>query len=101
MYRLFRRFPIVAGLRIKWDHTKPPGQRVISIHTIKNASPNGDDSEDEYENPEELVQFLEQEDGTRVEVRQRNAILGEEVKRGDTSRIFRLASLIYFDAEQY
>lgn len=87
-----RRFPIVAGLRIKWDHTKPPGQRVVSIHTIKNASPNGDDPEDEYENPEELVQFLEQEDGTRVEVRQRNAILGEEVKKDDTSRIFRLVS---------
>jgi hypothetical protein len=90
---LIRRFPVVAGLRIKWDHTKPPGQRVVSVHLIKNAAPNGDDPEDEYENPEDLVKFFEQEDGTRVEVRQRNAILGEEVKRDDTSRTYRLVSL--------
>lgn len=86
------RFPIVAGLRVKWDHTKPPGQRVISVHSVANAAPNGDDPEDEYENAEDLVRFFDQEDGTRVEVRQRSAILREEIKKDDTSRIYRLVS---------
>lgn len=86
------RFPVIAGLRVKWDHCKPPGSRVISVHSVVNAAPNGDDPEDEYENPEDLVRFFEQEDGTRVEVRQRTAILGEEIKRDDTSRMYRLVS---------
>lgn len=38
------------------------------------------------------MRFFEQEDGTRVEVRQRTAILGEEIKRDDTSRMYRLVS---------
>ncbi|KAJ9115326.1 hypothetical protein QFC24_007035 [Naganishia onofrii] len=94
------RFPVIAGLRVKWDHTKPPGQRLISVHLVKSPAPNGDDPEDEYENPEDLVKFFEQEDGTRVEVRQRVAVLGEEIKRDDTGRIYRVITRNYM-AEGY
>ncbi|KAJ9106431.1 hypothetical protein QFC21_001577 [Naganishia friedmannii] len=94
------RFPVIAGLRVKWDHTKSPGQRIASVHLVKSAAPNGDDPEDEYENPEDLVKFFEQEDGTRVEVRQRAAALGEEIKRDDTSRTYRVITRNYM-AEGY
>jgi hypothetical protein len=46
---------------------------------------------DEIEHPGDMVNFVEQEDGTRVEVNQRPVELGEEVKR-DGSRIYRVVS---------
>jgi hypothetical protein len=36
-----RRFPIVAGLAVEWDHTAPPYQRVRSIHLTKRPDREG------------------------------------------------------------
>ena len=44
------------------------------------------------DNPEDMVDFVEQEDGTRVEVKQRKVDVGAEVKR-DSSRLYRIVSL--------
>lgn len=93
-----RRFPIVAGLAVQWDHTLPPNQRIKSIHLIKN--PVGDEDTDEIEHPGDMVNFVEQEDGTRVEVNQRGVDLGDEVKR-DGSRVYRVVSLFYRAVEWY
>ena len=36
-----RRFPIVAGLAVEWDHSAPPYQRVKSIHLAKRPDREG------------------------------------------------------------
>lgn len=40
------RFPIVSGLRVEWNSTKPPGERVVGIWTL-----GGDDQEAGVEEP--------------------------------------------------
>ncbi|WWD20985.1 hypothetical protein CI109_105465 [Kwoniella shandongensis] len=90
------RFPIVAGLVVKWDHTKPPGSRVLSIH--QSVPPRKD--EDEVEDPDDLVDFKEQEDGTRIEVKQRKLELGDEIKREEGGKIYRVITREYM-AEGY
>ena len=45
-----RRFPIVAGLRVVWDHRKPPNQRVESIHLV---DPGNDDDDDDDEDEDD------------------------------------------------
>jgi 5'-nucleotidase len=76
-------------MAVQWDHTLPPNKRIKSIHLVKN--PIGDEDEDEIEHPGEMVNFVEQEDGTKVEVNQRAVELGDEIKR-DGSRIYRVVS---------
>ncbi|WVQ75350.1 hypothetical protein IAR50_004969 [Cryptococcus sp. DSM 104548] len=71
------RFPIVSGLAVKWDHKRPPNNRVISIHQLVQPTRT---TEDDWEDPEDMVDFREQEDGTRVIVKNRKLKLGEEVK---------------------
>ncbi|KAK8843476.1 hypothetical protein IAR55_007135 [Kwoniella newhampshirensis] len=90
------RFPIVSGLVVEWDHTKPAGSRVLSIHQL--VPPRKE--EDEVENPADLVDFKEQEDGTRIEVKQRKLELGEEVKREEGGKIYRVITREYM-AEGY
>ena len=84
------RFPIVSGLAIQWDHSLPPNQRVKSIHLIK--PPEDKDDDLEIESPEDFVDFVEQEDVTRVEVEQRKYILGEGVTREEGGRVYRIVS---------
>ena len=85
-----RRFPIVSGLQVIWDHSKAANQRVKSIHLTLPPEPDDDD------NPEDLVDFVEQEDGTTVEVKQRKVVLGDEVKNmaGKMYRIVRVADVV-------
>lgn len=83
-----RRFPIVAGLSVEWDHKLPPMQRVKSIRLLKNVG------EDDITDLEDVVDFKEQEDGTRVEVKQKRRGFGEEVKRDD-SKTYRVVSENY------
>lgn len=85
------RFPIVSGLKVEWDHTLPANQRVKSIRLV-NPPSNDDDDDDDDENGEEEVQFVEQEDGTRIEVKQRKIELGEEVKNETGGRVYRVVS---------
>jgi hypothetical protein len=43
-----RRFPIVSGLRVKWDSSKPKGERVLSVALLEvphEISKNTDDKE--------------------------------------------------------
>jgi len=82
-----RRFPIVSGLQVIWDHSLAPGQRVKSIRLVNHPS----EEDDEVDNPEDMVDFVEQDDGTRVEVKQRKVDVGDEVKR-DSSRLYRIVS---------
>lgn len=91
----FRRFPIVAGLRVEWDHRNPPGQRVKSIHLVNpgDEDDEDDDDDEEGESPEDLIEFVEQEDGTRVEVKQRKIELGDEVKNEEGGRVYRVVSV--------
>lgn len=78
----------MSGLQVVWDHSLPPGQRVKSIRLVNHPS----EEDDEVDNPEDMVDFVEQEDGTRVEVKQRKVDFGAEVKR-DSSRLYRIVSL--------
>ncbi|BEJ13733.1 hypothetical protein CspHIS471_0309070 [Cutaneotrichosporon sp. HIS471] len=78
------RFPIVAGLAVEWDHRKPPGQRIDSIHLTVQETEHKDD---EYD-PSAEVTFLEQPDGTRIEVKQAKVKLGEEVKNLEGGRTY-------------
>lgn len=75
-----------------WDHRNPPGQRVKSIHSVNPEDPDDDDDDDE-ESPEDLIEFVEQEDGTRVEVKHKKIEQGEEVKNEEGGRIYRVVSL--------
>lgn len=34
---VFRRFPIVSGLRVSWDSRHPPGQRVLGVWLLQEA----------------------------------------------------------------
>lgn len=86
------RFPIVSGLAVKWDHTRPPGQRILSIHQI--AQPKKDD--DDWEDPADMVDFKEQEDGTTVVVKQKKLQLGEEVKNEEGGRMYKVVSVASF-----
>lgn len=89
------RFPIIAGMRVEWDHTRPPMQRVLSVRLVKTPAPNGDSPEDEYERPEDLINFLENDDGTRIEVRQRQPKLGEEIKPVEGGRMYSIITRQY------
>jgi len=42
-YYPISRFPVVAGFRVTWDSTKPPGQRILDISIERSAS--GTDSD--------------------------------------------------------
>ncbi len=57
--------------------------------------PNGDPADEEYENPEDLVNFFDHEDGTTVEVKQRKARLGEEVKKEKGGKVYRVITRNY------
>jgi hypothetical protein len=50
------------------------------------------ESEIESETPGELVDFIEQEDGTRIEVNKRPMALREEINREKGGRIYRVVS---------
>jgi len=81
------RFPVIAGLAVEWDSKRPPGNRVLSIHlTVPNVNHTDD------EDPSELVDFVEHEDGTRIEVKQRNLILGDRVENVEGGRVYRVVS---------
>ena len=91
-----RRFPIVAGLRVVWDHRKPPNQRVESIHLVDPGNEDDDDDdEDEGGLADDLIDFVEQEDGTRVEVKQKKVQVGAEVKREEGGRVYRVVCRSY------
>jgi len=83
-----------------WDHLKPPNERIISIHLSESTLPRDDDGDDEIDNPEEYVNFLETDDGTRIEVKQRRAIKGEEIKKEAGGRTYRIITRNYM-AEGY
>jgi hypothetical protein len=74
-----------------WDHRKPPNQRVQSIHLVDAGGDDDDDDDDDGgASAEDLIDFVEQEDGTRVEVKQKKVELGEEVKNEEGGRIYRV-----------
>lgn len=79
----------MAGLRVVWDHRNPPGQRVKSIHL---TNPDDDDDSDDGETAEDMIDFVEQEDGTRVEVKQKKIELGDEVRNVADGRVYRVVS---------
>lgn len=85
------RFPIVSGLRVIWDHTLPPNQRVKSIHLVRPPTKSEEDEDEDGD----VVDFVEQEDGTRIEVQKRKSILGDEVKREEGGRMYRVITREY------
>ncbi|WVQ81605.1 hypothetical protein IAT38_003729 [Cryptococcus sp. DSM 104549] len=86
------RFPIVSGLAVKWDHTLPPGKRILSIHHLV---PHKKPTEEEGDDVDDMVDFREQEDGTRVIVKQRRMELGDEVKNEEGGRVYRVITRDY------
>lgn len=71
-----------------WDHREPSGKRVKSIHL---TSPEDDDDDsDDGETAEDMIDFVEQEDGTRVEVKQKKIELGDAVENVAGGRIYRV-----------
>lgn len=90
----YSRFPIVSGLSVVWDSRAPPNQRVKSIHLIQVPDEGSEDDEDEveFDKVEDIVDFVEQEDGTRIEVRRKGFERGEEVKNETGGRIYRIVS---------
>jgi hypothetical protein len=73
---------------------------VISAHLLQSPSSDEEDSEDGYEDPQDFVNFYETEDGTRIEVKQKRAIIGEEIKREKGGRMYRIITRNYM-AEGY
>jgi 5'-nucleotidase len=55
---------------------------------------NDDDDDDEDDaqgaSADDLIDFVEQEDGTRVEVKQKKIQIGDEVKREEGGRMYRV-----------
>ncbi|ODN74799.1 hypothetical protein L202_07114 [Cryptococcus amylolentus CBS 6039] len=86
------RFPIISGLAVKWDHKRPPNNRVISIHKLVQPIR---ETDDDWEDPEDMVDFREQEDGTRVVVKNRRLKLGEEVKNEEGGRMYKVITRDY------
>lgn len=72
-----------------WDHSLPPNKRVKSIHLLNPPT----DDDDEIEMPEDMVDFVDQEDGTRIEVKQRKREEEEEVKNESGGRTYRIVRL--------
>jgi len=64
------------------------------------VDPGNDDDDDEEDDDEQgasaddLIDFVEQEDGTRVEVKQKKIQIGDEVKREEGGRIYRVVCRI-------
>ncbi len=87
-FYLSRRFPIVAGISVEWDHSKSPGKRVNSIKLVNPAKK----EDDEIDNPEEMVNFVEQEDGTTIDVKQRKVDLGDDIRNESGGRTYRVVS---------
>ncbi|ORY29141.1 hypothetical protein BCR39DRAFT_532806 [Naematelia encephala] len=86
------RFPIVAGLQVVWDHSLPPNQRVKSIHLVN--PPDSSESQDDESN-EDLVDFVEQDDGTTIEVKQRKTKVGDEIRNEEGGRVYRVITREY------
>jgi 5'-nucleotidase len=82
-------------MRVVWDHLKPANERIISIHLSESTLPRDDDGDDEIDNPEEYVNFMETDDGTRIEVKQRRPVTGEEIKKEEGGRIYRIITRNY------
>jgi hypothetical protein len=51
-----------------------------------------DDDDEDDQVGSDLIDFVEQEDGTRVEVKQKKVQLGAEVKREEGGRMYRVVS---------
>lgn len=90
---MYSRFPIVSGIAVEWDHTAPPYQRVKSIHFTSDED--DDEGDDEFD-PLDLVDFVEQKDGsgTRVEVKQRKVTKGEILVDDKVYRVVRPCTLV-------
>lgn len=78
----------MSGLAVDWDHRKPPGKRINSIHLTVQTTEHKDD---EYD-PSAKVSFVEQPDGTRIEIKQAEVTLGEEVKNVEGGRKYYVVS---------
>jgi hypothetical protein len=61
---------------------------VISINLVNVTNESEDDDDDD----DEGVDFIEQEDGTRVEIKQRKHELGESIENVEGGRIYRVVS---------
>lgn len=85
------RFPIVSGLAVDWDHRKPPGKRINSIHLTVQATEHHDD---ELEDPSKVT-FVDQPDGTRIEVKEAKVQWGEEVKNVEGGRMYSVITRDY------
>ncbi|TXT12211.1 uncharacterized protein COLE_02621 [Cutaneotrichosporon oleaginosum] len=85
------RFPIVSGLAVDWDHRKPPGKRINSIHLTVQTTEHKDDDHD----PSAKVTFVEQPDGTRIEIKQAEVTLGEEIKNVEGGRMYSVITREY------
>lgn len=64
----------------------------MSVHQL--AQPKKDD--DGWEDPADMVDFKEQEDGTTVVVKQKKLQLGEEVKNEEGGRMYKVVSVASF-----
>ncbi|ORX38934.1 Metallo-dependent phosphatase-like protein [Kockovaella imperatae] len=82
------RFPIISGLVVKWDHNAEPGKRVRSIHLT-------DPELEEEEDPEDVVEFVEREDGTTVEIKHKKIHVGEAVENTTDGRTYRIITREY------
>jgi 5'-nucleotidase len=49
-----------------------------------------DDEDDQGASADDLIDFVEQENGTRVEVKQKKIQIGDEVKREEGGRVYRV-----------
>ncbi|KAL1406105.1 hypothetical protein Q8F55_007788 [Vanrija albida] len=69
------RFPIVSGLAVNWDHTKPPGKRINSIHLTTHSH-----THEDRENPNDFIDFESTLHGAAIEVKNPGLRLGKEIK---------------------
>ena len=72
-------------MAVEWDHNASSGKRVRSIRLT-------DPTLEEEDDPKDSVDFVEQADGTTLEIKQKKVKLGDEVKNEDGGRVYRIVS---------
>ncbi|TXT08774.1 hypothetical protein VHUM_02902 [Vanrija humicola] len=77
------RFPVVSGLAVDWDHTKPPGKRINSIHLTKHSH-----KHDDSENPDDYIDYESSLRGAAIEVKRPGLKLGAEIKNETGGRTY-------------
>ena len=92
------RFPVVAGLAVKWDSMRPPGQRVVEAHVLADGHLfEGKDNENKTEMKARRFELVRHKDGYDCEVYRPKMLLKEPIQKDKLYRVvMREVSSLFF-----